>query len=387
MKTNTVSIYPLFPYEKIEKGEEIILYGFGKIGKRYLAQIEETGYCKVKYIIDRNASAYSGFRIPVYPVEALRGTEKAPVVVSVYSKSARRDILNALEKQGIRKEQVVIGDHRVAVEEGMTGDLELFQIRYFEEEEAHGALGSEFFDFWGRLKKELKVQKVLGKSFVRVGKEDDGGYIMIDDFKADGIAYSFGISDDVSWDKDMADRGYYVFLYDHTIQALPCEHKNFHFKREGIADSVNASPELHSLEYYLKENGHEKQSGMILKMDVEGAERGFFCLVESDTLEKFDQIIIELHGLFSEKNWASLLMAVKKIRQTHSLFHIHANNHGDVVWIGGKPCPALLELSFVRNGLYQMEEAKELGLPLELDRACLKEFPDILMNHWNDEWE
>lgn len=83
MKTNTVSIYPLFPYEKIEKGEEIILYGFGKIGKRYLAQIEETGYCKVKYIIDRNASAYSVFRIPVYPVEALRGTEKAPALLEL----------------------------------------------------------------------------------------------------------------------------------------------------------------------------------------------------------------------------------------------------------------------------------------------------------------
>lgn len=387
MKKNTISIYQLFPYEKIEHGEEIILYGFGKIGKRYLAQIEETGYCKVKYIIDQNAEAYQDFRIPVHTVDFLKNGEKAPVVVSVYSPQSRRDIINSVKKQGIPEEQIIIGTHRVAVEEGMEGNLDLVQLVYVSEEEARRKFGDKFLDFWGNLKEKLKIQRILEKPLIRMGKEDDGGYIMVEDFKLGGIAYSFGIGGDVSWDMDLAKRGYDVFMYDHTIEALPCKHKRFHFRKKGIADSADISKDLHSLEYYLKENGHENQSGMILKMDVEGAEIGFLRLVEQDTLKKFDQIIMELHRLESEKYWDQILLAVEKLNTTHSLFHIHANNHANVVWVEKKPCPGLLELSFVKKGIYRMEPAEELMLPLEIDRACLKELPDISMNGWNDTWE
>ena len=66
----------------------------------------------------------------------------------------------------------------------------------------------------------LHIAKVGGFDLVRTGKHYDGGYIMLDDFHAGDIAYSFGICDDVSWDKDMASRGYDIFMYDHTIDMI-----------------------------------------------------------------------------------------------------------------------------------------------------------------------
>ena len=54
---------------------------------------------------------------------------------------------------------------------------------------------------------------------IKYGKHD-GGYILLDDFHEGSIAYSFGISTDVTWDKEMASRGYDVFMYDHTIDKL-----------------------------------------------------------------------------------------------------------------------------------------------------------------------
>lgn len=383
MKKNTVSIYQLFPFEKIRHGDEIVLYGFGKIGRRYLSQIEETGYCRVKYIIDQRASEYKGFRIPVHTIDFLDSDEKVPIVISVYSETKRNDIVAALTHKGICKEQLVIGNHRVAVEEGSIGGSDLFQIYYLTKTEAREKFGPGFLDFWKELGEQTRIKKVLGKQLVRVGKEDDGGYIMIDDFKPGGVAYSFGISDDVSWDMDMSDRGYEIFMYDHTISRLPCEYKGFHFFKKGIADLLDAPRELDTLEHYLEENGHDDRSGMILKMDVEGAERGFLNLVGRGTLEKFDQIMFELHGLLSGKYDGVILSALKKLNETHEIYHIHANNHGDVAWIEDEPFPELLELSYVKKGLYRTEEAENLRYPLEVDRACLKEFPDIALGDWN----
>jgi hypothetical protein len=45
--------------------------------------------------------------------------------------------------------------------------------------------------------------------YVRVGKDYDGGYVMLDNFQREMVdaAYSFGISDDVSWDEYIAKSG------------------------------------------------------------------------------------------------------------------------------------------------------------------------------------
>lgn len=75
-------------------------------------------------------------------------------------------------------------------------------------------------DFYRLLLQEIKVVNPIGKTFCRIGRDYDGGYLMLNVFHGN-IAYSFGINDDVSWDEDVANRGYEVYLYDHTIDALP----------------------------------------------------------------------------------------------------------------------------------------------------------------------
>ena len=70
------------------------------------------------------------------------------------------------------------------------------------------------FKYYELLRERLKIKKVIGKNFVRFGKPNDGGYVMVDNFKTSGVAYSFGINNDVSWDSDMATRGYEIFMYD-----------------------------------------------------------------------------------------------------------------------------------------------------------------------------
>ena len=134
----------------------------------------------------------------------------------------------------------------------------------------------EFFaspQYYDELQELLRVGKAEGFELVRVGCNNDGGYIMLDDFGG-GIAYSFGIAGDVSWDKDMASRGYDVYMYDHTIDGLPEDNPRFHWSKLGISDGMTHDGRLKSLEELIASNGHEGKHNMILKMDVEGAEWG-----------------------------------------------------------------------------------------------------------------
>lgn len=60
-----------------------------------------------------------------------------------------------------------------------------------------------------RIRKLFPIMSVDDEEhkLVRVGKADDGGYIMLDDYADSKIAYSFGIADDVSWDKAFVNAG------------------------------------------------------------------------------------------------------------------------------------------------------------------------------------
>jgi hypothetical protein len=83
----------------------------------------------------------------------------------------------------------------------------------------------------------LRPHKAAGFSKIRVGRQNDGGYVMLDDFSGISAAYSLGISDDVSWDLQMADHGMTIYMYDHTIPALPASHSRFRWGKVGIGEA------------------------------------------------------------------------------------------------------------------------------------------------------
>ena len=247
-------------------------------------------------------------------------------------------------------------------------------------------------EYYNLLRSRLKIKKVVGKNFVRLGKANDGGYIMLDNFQnnSDGIAYSFGISNDVSWDWDMAQRGYEIFMYDMTINALPKENPRFHFFKEGIAGIEIKEQSLNTLSHFIKRNGHEGKTNMILKMDVEGAEWSFLSTVSSETLSQFDQMIFEFHDLIEPKNQSLMnatLACLTKINQTHSLIHLHANNNGSLLIIDDKILfPELLELTYVKTSNYELVDDENIFLPISLDQPNQPFRQDIPLGFWNKKY-
>ena len=239
-------------------------------------------------------------------------------------------------------------------------------------------------EYYEELHELLHLAKINGTELVRIGRDNDGGYIMPDDFGHDDkIAYSFGISTDVSWDKAMASRGYDVFMYDHTIDSLPEENPRFHWSKLGISDGTGNDDRLKPLDELIKANHHEDKHNMILKMDVEKAEWGFFEMVSPDTLSRFTTILIELHGINEPALQGRVAAALRKINKTHKAVHIHGQNVGYYISLGSHTFCNQIEVSYVRRDKYSLDENYDVNLPLAIDMPAISRMPEVCLGRWN----
>jgi len=230
----------------------------------------------------------------------------------------------------------------------------------------------------------LSPMELRDARYVRVGKDYDGGYIMLDTFETDKIeaAYSFGISKDASWDEAIAVRGIDVFMYDHTIDTLPAQNPRFHFFKTGLA-GFQTGESLKTLDQLMAANAHEGNSSLILKMDIEGCEWDVLEQVSSERIGQFSQIVIEFHKLTpfgSEASHRGTVQALEKINLTHQSVHVHANSVAVPVWIGGLVLPSLIEVTFVRRSDFAGRfEPGTRRFPTELDMPTHPQWPDILL--------
>ena len=228
----------------------------------------------------------------------------------------------------------------------------------------------------------LKTKRPVGKKLIRTGRSTDGGYVMLDDLASCRVAYSFGISDDVSWDKSMAELGMDVYMYDHTIDGLPEENPHFHWHKTGLAGSYDGSmTELETLPRLLEANGHVGERNMILKMDIEGAEWDVFAKLPQGFLGKFDQILLELHDMILPERYQEIVQALEKLNETHQLAHVHGNNCAPYLMAKGLVMPNALECLYVSKDKYQFKK-DETFYPDELDTRNDDRFPDIMMGRW-----
>ena len=203
----------------------------------------------------------------------------------------------------------------------------------------------------------LKPKTILGKNKIRIGSNKDGGYVLLNDFENIKFAYSFGINNEISFDKDLADRHIDIFMYDHTIENLPFQNKRFHWKKIGLTEKIGKENNKKTLRELIEENGHTNEKNMILKIDIEGEEWNVFQDIRTDILNKFKYIIAEFHFINESKN--DYLKILKKINTSHQIFHLHCNNGGDLIYFENNIICSALEISFIIKENNKFIETKD----------------------------
>lgn len=241
-----------------------------------------------------------------------------------------------------------------------------------------------YFEYIKEMRKLLLVKGVEGrKELMRIGRNHDGGYIMLNDFSKDMHAYSFGIDEDVSWDEQIASLGPKVFMFDHTIPCLPFNVEGGEFYRIGISGVDDEEENTLSMLTILEKRGDLNNKNLILKMDVEGAEWDFILETPSEIIENFVQITLEFHSLFEWNKQEKILTALTKLNRTHQVIWVHGNNAGDVYAANGLVLPELIEATFASRKKYKFYSYDTYNIPSCLDMPNLPNRQEIKMGDFS----
>lgn len=105
----------LFPFEKIEKGSNILLYGIGTVGRYFYNQITSMDYCKIVAVVDQNADKLGVFRYNLINPEEINKYNYDYIVISIDSAEAGRQIKNELiSRYNIPETKIVFEPNRKA---------------------------------------------------------------------------------------------------------------------------------------------------------------------------------------------------------------------------------------------------------------------------------
>jgi hypothetical protein len=215
----------------------------------------------------------------------------------------------------------------------------------------------------------------VNKRKERLGPPHDGGYVLLPELFMPGQpVFSYGVNGEYNFDIEMASRGHPIYMFDHTIDGInnPTNNSLLRFVKEGVSGSQSTDPKLNTLDNHLNTYAQLEDNDLILKMDVEGAEYETFGAVSEAGLNRFQQIVFEIHSLHSlgdEKFRIKFVRMLEKINRSFTLFHVHANNFDGsdtYTFLSGVPVCNLIELSYVRTNLVERRPS-ETVYPTYLD--------------------
>ena len=127
----------VFPYEKIEKGSRIVIFGFGHVGMSYRVQIDTIQYCEVVGFcasdpaIDRNGDMKYRL-IRKAELQTVIENEKIDYVVIALNveASAKRMKKELVEMYGVEENKVIVVANRKMPIHVLAKDLEYFMRSY-----------------------------------------------------------------------------------------------------------------------------------------------------------------------------------------------------------------------------------------------------------------
>ncbi len=224
-----------------------------------------------------------------------------------------------------------------------------------------------------------------GVELIRLGGNNDGGYLLPEDLAGIRYCFSAGVGGAASFELDCSNRGIPSFLADASVDGPPIELPNCRFLKKFIGPINNER--FITLDRWIAESkvGDETDCDLLLQMDTEGAEYPTLLSTKSETLRKFRIIIVEFHNTenFSDKGFCQIVYsALDRIRDDFEVVHVHPNNYGGIVSVSNVTMPHVFEATFLRKDRVR-SRSPVYQLPHRLDQPNCATLPDIeLPKHW-----
>jgi hypothetical protein len=208
----------------------------------------------------------------------------------------------------------------------------------------------------------------------RLGKDYDGGYIIVDiPGKTYDILLAGGIYDDISFEEDflMKYKESICLAFDGTINNLPNQNDRITFIKKNIGSETTET--ITSLHEYITSD-----KSIFVKMDIEGGEIPWIHSLREDQLDIFEQIIMEFHYPFTDKE----IDIFDKMNKNHYLVHFHGNNCCGTRDHHGLRIPNIFECTYLHKKYFTCKpELNTDTIPSELDMPNLEENSEITINY------
>ncbi len=240
----------------------------------------------------------------------------------------------------------------------------------------------------------IQVYDIPQYTKIRLGGPNDGGYVVAKEIcKKSKALYSFGIGDDISFEKDFLalNPTTKVTCFDPYIDSIN-DTRMVHIKK-GIG--VGIENNLHCLDNLMDINFMSSKDSTV-KIDVEGNEGR---ALRWSSLPICNQLIVEFHLLVAEYNGKHSPYFTKMYKEFHhklntrhffeywhmlsevskyyTLYHIHGNNSLPKVRFCSYEFPPLIEMTFINNALIDKKYLSDKVFPTSIDQPNKTDRPDF----------
>lgn len=213
---------------------------------------------------------------------------------------------------------------------------------------------------------------------VRIGPNEDGGYLVPDDFAGLELCISPGVGPTSAFELECAKMGMEVLLADASVDGPATHHDKFRFVKKYV--NGYSSGESITFGQLIESHGLEDRE-FLLQMDIESSEYDAILAMSEKVLQDARIILLEMHDLGQLWNhyFYRLFNAVwSKIEATHYCVHLHPNNCAHVVNYRNIDIPNVIEFSFIRKDRANII-ANSVKLPHPLDVKNGTD-PDIVLS-------
>ena len=191
----------------------------------------------------------------------------------------------------------------------------------------------------------ISIPSPNGYDLLRLGSQNDGGYVSVNDFSDGDTLISLGIGDNLDFERDISKRLGRILAFDHTVDLFDDKIENLTFVKLGVkAEPAANFTTLRGIIGDISIIGD-----LILKIDIEGWEWEVLDSLSSVELGRFKQIIGEFHGFHEIHNFEVIERVVRKLSENFVVTNSHANNWGEYQIIQKIAFPDVLEISWLRK--------------------------------------
>ena len=228
----------------------------------------------------------------------------------------------------------------------------------------------------------MRIQD-LGYNLIRVGADNDGGYLIPDILDQIDTCFSPGVGKIHEFENQLNKKKINLYLADGTIDQSDIRIEKFNFLKKNLS-SKNEENET-TLQSWIDDNYQNNNNNLILQMDIEGSEYEVINSTSKKYLELFKVLVIEFHfieKLYNRLSYNIFLSSIKKILKSFHIAHIHPNNCQGYFKVCGENLPTAIEVTFLRKDLCLKNKNIE-KLPHDLDQKNIKALPDVyLSKNW-----